>query len=95
VSLPQIFLFAYSLRSEPLTLAFAAGGLATLVAGGRQGEAWLRAVAQVQALGMLDGGCRFLLDRRSSALDTHADFKVNRIPPTRTVRLNKPGVHSG
>jgi hypothetical protein len=38
----------------------------------RQAEAEL---AQAQALGMLDGRRRFLLDRRSSAPDTHAAFK--------------------
>jgi hypothetical protein len=42
--------------------------------------AWLQAVAQARALGMLDSQCRFLLDRRSSAPDTHADLKTKRTP---------------
>jgi hypothetical protein len=32
--------------------------------GATQGEAWSQAVAQARALGMLDGGRRFFVDRR-------------------------------
>jgi hypothetical protein len=34
------------------------------------GSGALQAVAQRQALGMLDGGCRFLLDRRNAGADS-------------------------
>jgi hypothetical protein len=60
-----------------------------------QGEAWLQAMAQAQALGMLDRGCCFLLDRRCSAPDTHAHLKTKRTPAQPDIRWSKPGAHSG
>jgi hypothetical protein len=57
-----------------------------------QSEAWLQAVAQARALGMLDGGCRFLLDRRSAAPDTHADFKPKQYRPSQIVRRCATGI---
>jgi hypothetical protein len=56
-----------------------------------QSEAWLQAVAQARTLGMLDGGCRFLLDRRSSAPDTQADFKSQPIPANPNPPLEQNG----
>jgi hypothetical protein len=57
--------------TEPAWLVSGGNGENWIGAGeATQTEAWSQAVEQARALGMLDGGCRFLLDRREAGADS-------------------------